>query len=72
MDLRTNFGTPSTTELSLALIFSWIALFLATRRGVHSAGKAAYVFATLPYAILTLLVIRGSLLEGAGEGISST
>ncbi len=64
-----NFGTPSTTELSLALIFSWVALFLATRRGVHSAGKAAYVFATLPYAILTLLVIRGSLLEGAGEGI---
>ena len=27
-----NFGTPSTTELSLALIFSWISLFLATRR----------------------------------------
>ena len=27
------------------------------------------MFATLPYAILTLLVIRGSLLEGAGEGI---
>ena len=63
------FGVPSTTELSMALIFSWVALFLATRRGVHSAGKAAYVFATLPYAILTLLVIRGSLLEGAGEGI---
>lgn len=39
---------PASAALFFALVLSWTCLFLATRRGVHSAGKVAYVAATAP------------------------
>ncbi|KAH8072571.1 neurotransmitter:sodium symporter [Aureococcus anophagefferens] len=60
---------PASAALFFALVLSWTCLFLATRRGVHSAGKVAYVAATAPYGILVLLVIRGLTLRGAAEGL---
>ena len=51
-------GGPASAPLAVALVFSWACLFFATRRGVHSAGRVAYVAATAPYAILVLLVLE--------------
>ncbi|KAJ8320365.1 hypothetical protein KUTeg_001952 [Tegillarca granosa] len=38
--------------------------------GVKSAGKVVYVTATLPYLLLTVLIIRGLTLPGGKDGIA--
>lgn len=41
---------------------------MALIKGVQSLGKVSYVTATVPYLIITALIVRGALLEGSGEG----
>lgn len=38
-------------------------------KGIKSSGKLAYVFAILPYFILTLILVRACTLDGALDGI---
>eukprot|EP00633_Aureoumbra_lagunensis_P007598 CAMPEP_0197316040 /NCGR_PEP_ID=MMETSP0891-20130614/40644_1 /TAXON_ID=44058 ORGANISM="Aureoumbra lagunensis, Strain CCMP1510" /NCGR_SAMPLE_ID=MMETSP0891 /ASSEMBLY_ACC=CAM_ASM_000534 /LENGTH=559 /DNA_ID=CAMNT_0042805309 /DNA_START=355 /DNA_END=2034 /DNA_ORIENTATION=- len=57
------------SQLIFASILAWLVLYLATRHGVQSTGKVAYVTATAPYILLALLVVRGITLEGAAEGL---
>lgn len=59
----------ASAQLIGASVVAWSALFFATRHGVQSTGKVAYVSATLPYVLLVLLVIRGATLEGAANGL---
>lgn len=59
----------ASVQLVGASVVAWSALFFATRHGVQSTGKVAYVSATLPYVLLMLLVIRGATLEGASNGL---
>jgi len=66
---KDDFGVLASPELFLALVAAWLALFFATRKGVHSAGQVAWVAATLPYVVLTMLVIRGCTLPGAMAGL---
>nr|XP_045592992.1 sodium-dependent noradrenaline transporter-like [Procambarus clarkii] len=42
---------------------------LSLFKGVKSSGKVVWVTATMPYVILTLLLIRGALLPGAADGL---
>lgn len=51
--------------LLLVCLMCWMAVL----RGVETSGKAVYVTSTMPYVFLTILVIRGVTLEGAGDGI---
>ncbi|CAF3419850.1 unnamed protein product [Rotaria socialis] len=57
------------TELAVALAIAWLICFLALSKGVQSLGKVAYFTALFPYAMLTVLIIRGATLSGAVEGI---
>lgn len=38
-------------------------------RGIKTSGKAAYLFAILPYIILTTILIVALTLDGAWDGI---
>lgn len=63
------FGNTMSPHLVAANLVAWTCLFFATRKGVKSTGKVAYVTATVPYFLLTLLVVRGVTLDGAGQGL---
>ncbi|XP_035824766.1 sodium- and chloride-dependent creatine transporter 1-like [Aplysia californica] len=53
----------------LGLVVASIIVVLCIIKGVQSVGKVVYVTATLPYILITVLVIKGSTLSGAMEGI---
>ncbi|XP_035827873.1 sodium- and chloride-dependent glycine transporter 2 [Aplysia californica] len=55
--------------LLICLAVAWFTIFLCLIKGIKSMGKAAYVAASLPYLILTCLLVRGCLLPGAGVGL---
>lgn len=56
-------------RLTITLAFSYLCLFLITRNGIRSSGKAAYFLAIFPYVIMLCLLIRSVTLEGANEGM---
>ncbi|XP_052753527.1 sodium- and chloride-dependent glycine transporter 1-like [Galleria mellonella] len=51
------------------LFLSWVIAFFCVIKGVQSAGKVVYFTALFPYIMLTILLIRGATLEGAGDGV---
>ncbi|CAG5123463.1 unnamed protein product, partial [Candidula unifasciata] len=56
-------------QLLLCLLAAWVIVFLCLIKGIKSLGKVVYVAATLPYIVLTCLLIRGCLLPGAVDGL---
>ncbi|XP_077503296.1 sodium-dependent noradrenaline transporter-like isoform X1 [Amblyomma americanum] len=63
-----DLGSPK-WQLLLCVFLVFIILYLALFKGVSSSGKVVWVTATAPYFILTLLLLRGVLLPGAGQGV---
>lgn len=55
-------------QLLLCLLGAWTIVFLCLIKGIKSSGKVMYVAATVPYVLLTILLIRGCTLDGAWEG----
>ena len=55
--------------VAFCLFLSWITVFAALSKGVQTLGKVSYFTATFPYLMLTILVIKGAMLDGAGYGI---
>lgn len=56
-------------QLALCNTVAWSVTYLMTSNGIESSGRAVYFTATFPYLVLTILVIRGVTLPGAGEGL---
>ncbi|XP_005090766.2 sodium- and chloride-dependent neutral and basic amino acid transporter B(0+) [Aplysia californica] len=63
-----NMGEPL-WKLTLCLLLSWIVVIFCLIKGIKSSGKVVYFTATFPYVILIILLIRGSLLDGAIDGV---
>ncbi|XP_078066560.1 sodium- and chloride-dependent neutral and basic amino acid transporter B(0+)-like [Mustelus asterias] len=55
--------------LALCLLLAWLIVGAALSKGIKSSGKVVYFTATFPYAVLSILLIRGLTLEGAYQGI---
>ncbi|KAK4300372.1 hypothetical protein Pmani_027416 [Petrolisthes manimaculis] len=60
---------PPQPGLVVCGLITYIILYLSLFKGVKSSGKVVWVTATMPYVILTLLLIRGALLPGAADGL---
>lgn len=56
-------------ELALCLLGMWILCFFCVLKGIESSGKIVYFTTTFPYVVLTILLIRGALLDGSLLGI---
>ncbi|XP_048245750.1 creatine transporter-like [Haliotis rufescens] len=56
-------------ELALCLLVTWIFIFGSLAKGIKTIGKVVYVTATLPYAFLFILLVRGLTLPGGPQGI---
>ncbi|XP_040569062.1 sodium-dependent dopamine transporter [Lepeophtheirus salmonis] len=63
-----NLGLPI-WQLTLCLMVIYILLYLSLFKGVKSSGKVVWITATMPYILLSILLIRGLLLPGALSGI---
>ncbi|XP_078602717.1 sodium- and chloride-dependent glycine transporter 1-like isoform X1 [Branchiostoma floridae x Branchiostoma japonicum] len=55
--------------LCLCLLLAWLLVFFCLIKGVQSAGKVVYFTSTFPYIVLTILLIRCSIMDGAIDGI---
>ncbi|KAM0724567.1 Sodium-dependent nutrient amino acid transporter 1 [Formica fusca] len=66
--IENGLGLPS-WKLVLALLVSWIFIYVVICKGVKSTGKAAYFLALFPYVIMISLLVRAVTLDGAINGI---
>lgn len=57
-------------QLVVCIMVVYAMLYLSLFKGVKSSGKVVWATATLPYVVLTILLIRGLMLPGAATGIS--
>ncbi|XP_076467666.1 sodium-dependent proline transporter-like [Babylonia areolata] len=56
-------------QLMLCLLATWAVVFFSLFKDIKTSGKVVYVAAVLPYVVLLALLIRGSLLPGAVDGV---
>lgn len=54
---------------TVALIVANIVVLFGVLKGIKSTGKVVYVTATLPYLLLSVIIILGVTLPGSGDGI---
>lgn len=55
--------------LWIAVTISWIVVYLCIRNGVEQTGKIALFTVLSPYVLLTIFLIRTSMLEGFSTGM---
>jgi solute carrier family 6 GABA transporter-like protein 1 len=53
-----------------AVLFVWIVCFVAIFKGVKSSSYVVWVTVPLPVLFIIIMVIKGSTLEGASDGVS--
>ena len=53
----------------VATMFVWLTIFLCVYRGVKSSSYIVWVTVPLPIIFIIVMIIKGSSLEGAGEGV---
>ncbi|XP_046573538.1 sodium- and chloride-dependent glycine transporter 1-like [Haliotis rubra] len=57
-------------HLAVCLIITNIILFLWIFQGIKVSGKLVYVTVGVPYILITVFLIRGSLLPGSADGMA--
>ncbi|XP_050673089.1 sodium-dependent noradrenaline transporter-like [Leptidea sinapis] len=57
-------------QLAMCLAVVYVTLYLSLFKGVKSSGKVVWLTATMPYVVLSILLVRGLLLPGATRGIA--
>ncbi|XP_058148632.1 sodium-dependent dopamine transporter [Dasypus novemcinctus] len=63
-----DLGAPQ-WQLASCLVLVIVLLYFSLWKGVKTSGKVVWVTATMPYAVLTALLLRGVTLPGALDGI---
>ena len=61
-------GTPQ-WQLVLCIAAVYCLLYISLFKGVKSSGKVVWITATMPYVVLTILLVRGLMLDGAVDGL---
>ncbi|XP_021339837.1 sodium- and chloride-dependent GABA transporter 3-like, partial [Mizuhopecten yessoensis] len=56
-------------HLPVCFLAAWTLVTICLIKGIKSMGKVVYVTATLPYILLTIILIRAIFLPGAIDGI---
>ncbi|XP_023333623.1 sodium-dependent dopamine transporter isoform X2 [Eurytemora carolleeae] len=64
-----DLGVPQ-WQLILCIGAVYCLLYLSLFKGVKSSGKVVWLTATMPYVVLSILLVRGLMLDGAMDGIS--
>ncbi|XP_043430210.1 sodium-dependent dopamine transporter [Prionailurus bengalensis] len=60
---------PPRWQLTSCLVLVIILLYFSLWKGVKTSGKVVWITATMPYAVLFALLLRGLTLPGAVDGI---
>jgi len=55
--------------LIIGLALTWVLVYLAIRKGVHSVGKVVLVTVPLPFLLLAILLIKGITLPNMVDGL---
>ena len=53
----------------MMFFLSWVLIYAVLMKGIKEAGKIIWFTAIFPYIVLTIFLVRGATLEGAGTGI---
>ncbi|XP_072534964.1 sodium-dependent dopamine transporter [Salminus brasiliensis] len=65
-----NLGLPR-WQLTSCLAVVIVVLYFSLWKGVKTSGKVVWITATMPYVVLTVLLLRGVTLPGAIDGIKA-
>ncbi|KAK3551768.1 hypothetical protein QTP70_025622, partial [Hemibagrus guttatus] len=65
-----NLGLPR-WQLTSCLAVVIVVLYFSLWKGVKTSGKVVWITATMPYVVLTVLLLRGVTLPGAMDGIKA-
>jgi len=56
-------------QLVICIGVVYCLLYISLFKGVKSSGKVVWITATMPYVVLSILLARGLMLDGATDGI---
>ncbi|ESO94203.1 hypothetical protein LOTGIDRAFT_118867 [Lottia gigantea] len=56
-------------HLVVALAVAWFIIYLCLFKGVESVGRVVYVTATLPFILITIILIKAATLPGSINGL---
>ena len=63
-----DLGAPQ-WQLVICIAAVYCLLYISLFKGVKSSGKVVWITATMPYVVLTSLLVRGLMLDGSVDGI---